>query len=147
MQKQHVPNNKKNNKKIASTNSTTYPSNQCNYRVKNTCPFLGKCLYENVIYKSTVKTNNSVKHYIGATDGIIKQRIYNHKLSFINKNYSFNTTLSSYIWHLKDINISPTITWEILKLAHAYKKHEKEPPLPPRKISHHNLSISRHPAT
>ena len=73
-----------------------------------------------------VKTNNSVKHYIGATEGTIKQRIYNHKLSFKNRNYASNTSLSSYIWQLKDANISPTITWEILKQAQAYNKTLKK---------------------
>ena len=58
-------------------NSTTHPFNQCNCRVKNICPLLGKCLYKNVVYKVTVKTNNSVRHYISATEGNIKQRLYN----------------------------------------------------------------------
>ena len=102
-----------------SYNSTTHPSNQCNCRVKNTCPLLGKCQYKNVIYKVTVKTNNSIKHYIRATEGIIKQRIYNHKLSFCDRKYSSNISLSLYPRHLKDTNISPTITWEMLKLAPA----------------------------
>ena len=97
-------------------NSTTHSINQCNCKIKNTCPLLGKCLYKNVVYKITVK------QYIGATEGTIKQRIYNHKLSLTNRNYSSNTSLSSYIWHLKDMSISPTITWEILKLATAYNK-------------------------
>ena len=113
---------KKHNIKIASINSKTYPSNQCNCRVKIACPLLGKCPNKNVIYKAIVKTNNSVKHYIGATEGTIKLRIYNHKHFFTKRNYSSNTSLSSYIWHLKDTNISPTITWEILKLAPAYSK-------------------------
>ena len=116
---------KKTQQKIASTNSTTHPSNQCNYRVKNTCPLLRKYLYKNVIYKATVKTYNSVKHHIGAMESTIKQRIYNHILSFTNRNYSSNTFLSPYIWHLKGKNISPTITWEILKQA-AYNKTSKK---------------------
>ena len=56
----------------------------------------------------------------------MKQRIYNHKISFKNRNYASNTSLSSYIWHLKDTNISPTITWEILKQAPAYNKTLKK---------------------
>ena len=39
--------------------------------------------------------------------------------------YSF-IYIPSYIWHLKDMNISPTITWEILKLAPAYNKTSKK---------------------
>ena len=71
---------KKTQQKIASTNSTTHPSNQCNCRVKNTCSLPEKYLYKNFVYKATVKTNNSVKYYIGTTEGTIKQRIYNHTL-------------------------------------------------------------------
>ena len=86
---------------------------------KSTCSLPNKCLYRNIIYKATVKTNNSVKHYIGATEGTIK---HHHNLFFKYKNYASNTFLSSYIWQLKDTNISPTITWEILKQAPAYYK-------------------------
>ena len=69
-----------------------------------------------------VKTNNSIKHYIGVMESTIKQRIYNHKLSFKNRIYTSNTSLFSYIWQLKNTNISPTITWGILKQALAYSK-------------------------
>ena len=65
----------KKHNKIASTNSTAHPSNQCNCKLKSTCHQPEKCLYENVIYKATVKTNNFVKHYIGVTEGIIKQNL------------------------------------------------------------------------
>ena len=108
--------------RIESIHSTTHSTSQCNCRVKNTCSLLGKCLDKNVIYKAKVKTNSSVKQYIGATEDNIKQRIYNHKLSFTNINYSSNTFLSSNVWHLKDMNISPTITWETLKLTPAYNR-------------------------
>ena len=86
---------------------TRHPFNQCYCRVKSTCPLLGKCLYKNI--KDTVKTNNSVKHYIGATEGTIKQNFSTINF-FTNRNYSSDTSLSSYIWHLKDTNISPTIS-------------------------------------
>ena len=113
---------KSHSKKIESIHSTTHLINQWNCRDKIACPLLGKCLNKSVVYRATVKTNSSVKQYIGATEGTIKQGIYNRKLSFSNRNYSSNTFLSSYIWRQKDMNISPTITWEILKLASAYNK-------------------------
>ena len=133
---------KKNNKKIASTNSTSQPYNQCNCRVKSTCPLPNKCLYTNTIFKATVKTNNSVKHCIGATEGTIKQRIHNHNLSFKYRNYASNTSLSSYIWQLKDTNISPTITWEILEQAPAYNKTPKKCLL----CLHEKLAIITYPS-
>ena len=79
---------KKSNKKITSTNSTPQHYNQCNCRVKSTFPLPNKCLYRNTIYKATVKTNNSIQHYIGAMEGTIKQRIHNHNLSFKYRNYA-----------------------------------------------------------
>ena len=69
-----------------------------------------------------VKTNNSVEHYIGARDGTIKQRIYNHKLSFKNRNYASNILV---YMAPKNTNISPTIPWEILKQGPAYNKTSK----------------------
>ena len=136
MPKQHAPNNKKPQQKIASIRSTAHPSNQCNCKVKNTCPQLGKCQYKNVIYKATVK------HYIDSTEGTIKQRIYYHKLSYKNRNYSSRTSLSLYIWHLKDTNICSTITWEILKLAPTYNKTLKKCLLCP----HEKLAIITYPS-
>ena len=65
-----------------------------------------------------------LKQYIGATEGTIKQRIYG-KLFFSNRNYSTNTSLSTHICLLKGKDISPTISWEILKLAPAYSKSSK----------------------
>ena len=61
-------------------------------------------------YRAAVKTNNSLKQYMGAMEGAIKQRIYNHKLSFTNKNDTSNTSLSSYIWCLINMNLSSPIT-------------------------------------
>ena len=74
------------NKKIEFIHSTTHSNKQCNCRDKETCPLPGNCLQKNVMYKVTVKTNSSVKQHIGAMEGTIKQRIYNHKLSFTYKN-------------------------------------------------------------
>ena len=136
---------KKHNKKIASTNSTSQPYNQCNCRVKSTCPLPNKCLYTNTIYKPTVKTNNSVKHYIGATEGTIKQRIHNHNLSFKYRNYTSNTSLSSYIWQLKDKHLSHNHLGDTETSTYLQENIQKMPSLSPRKISHHHISITKHP--
>ena len=106
-------------KKIETTHSSTHPNKQCNCKGKETCPLLGNCLQKNVVYIATAKTNSSVKQYIGATEDTIKQRIYKHKLSFTHRNYWTNISLSTHNWHLKDMNILPTTTREILKLAPA----------------------------
>ena len=52
------------NKKIKSIHSTMHSTNQCNCRVKNTCPLLGKWLHKNIVYKTTPKTNSSVNSSI-----------------------------------------------------------------------------------
>ena len=101
---------------------------------------------ENVEYKATIKTNNSVKQYIGVTSGTIKKRMYNHKLSFTSRNYSTNTSLSTHIWYLKDRNISPTITWEILKICTRLQQDIKMPSLPPQETINYHLPIKKHAA-
>ena len=133
---------KSHNKKIKSIHSTTHSINQCNCRDKSTCPLQGKYPQKNIVYRATVKTNRSVKQYIGAMEGTIKQRIYNHKLTFTNRNYPSNTSLSSYIWCLKGINISPTITWEILKLIPHYNKTSRKCLL----CLHEKLAIITYPS-
>ena len=96
---------------------------------------------KNVEYRATVKTNNSVKQYIGATEGTLKQRICSHILSFSNRNYSSNTSLSTHIWSLKDMNNSPTITLNILKQASANKQVIKK-----CLLRNFQSPITKHPA-
>jgi len=117
---------KSHNKKVEININKPPPTNLCNCRVKNTCPFNGSCLQTNAVYRATVKHNSTTKHYIGATEGTLKQRSYTHKLSFTNTNYSTSTSLSTYIWNLKNMNIYPKITWEILKIAPTYNKSTKK---------------------
>ena len=41
-----------------------------------------------------------------------KKRCYNHKESFNHKRYSHETTLSSYMWHLKEtLDVTPNLKW------------------------------------
>ena len=88
----------------------------CNYKDKESCLLQGNCIQKKLMYRATVRINNSVKQCIGAMEGILKPRIYARKLSFSNRSYSTNTSLSTHIWHQKDMNISHTISREILKL-------------------------------
>ena len=132
------------------TTNTTHLNKQCNCRDKESCPDKA-AVYKKMkpsstphiltnnatvgiknhaptrqlstknVYWVTIKTKNSVKKYIGATEGTLKQRIYSHKLSFPTE-VTQPMSLSTHIWHLKDMSILPTITLEILKLAPAYSK-------------------------
>ena len=60
---------------------------------------------DEVIYKATVSSGNSVETYKGPTDGTFKARHGEHKTSFNIRKYS-NTTLSKYVWKLNDENIN-----------------------------------------
>ena len=54
--------------------------------------------------------------YLGLAEGESKNRFYNHKLSFKHKRYANNTTLSSYLWHLKNgSSETPNLNWSVLR--------------------------------
>ena len=65
----------------------------------------GKCLIDSVIYRAEVKDENSNnKTYTGLTSNTFKTRYYGHRQSFEKRKLQHSTTLSSYIWDLKDKN-------------------------------------------
>ena len=68
----------------------------------------GKCQVQNVVYKCTVSaTPNFPKRvYLGVAEGDWKQRFYNHKKSIKNKSYRNDTTLSSYLWDLREKHVN-----------------------------------------
>ena len=74
-------------------------TNPCNCRNKSECPLNGNCKVESVIYKCTVTATQTFKQRVclGIAEGNWKQR-----LSFKDKRHKNNTTLSSYLWDLKD---------------------------------------------
>ena len=88
--------NKEKNKKIA----------KCNCRDKVMCPLKGKCKQECVVYKVEVYSdpcsNEDKKVYFGSTQGEFKIRYYNHRTSFSHEKYRHSTTLSNYVWEIKD---------------------------------------------
>ena len=83
---------------------------------------------QNVVYKCTVSAtpNFSKRVYLGVAEGDWKQRFYNHKKSIKNKSYRNDTTLSSYLWDLREIhNLFPTLTWSIVKSMLGYSNISK----------------------
>ena len=98
----------KRNQQISSHKSKPTPS--CNCKNKDECPMNGKCQVQNVVYKCTVlATPNFPKLvYLGVAEADWKQRFYNHKKSIKNKSYRNDTSLSSYLWDLR--NVFPTLT-------------------------------------
>ena len=82
----------------------------CNCRLKSQCPLNGQCQVTDMIYKCTVLSSDKPnKVYLGTAEDDFKKRIYNHKKSFNNEASANDTTLSKYIWELKQTsNLGPT---------------------------------------
>ena len=64
--------------------------------------------------------------YLGIAEGNFKQQYYNHEKSFRNQKYANETSLSKYIWEMKDKhNISPNLMWCIVKSVPGYSNISK----------------------
>ena len=113
------------NSKITST-----LSNQlilCNYQVKGECPMDGKCLTMDAVYNCHVTSPEPQKIYFGLAEGKWKQRYYNHKKSFSHKRYSHETTLSSYMWHLKEtLDVTLNLKWSVVRCTTPYSNISRE---------------------
>ena len=98
---------------------TSAPCNQltlCNCQVKGECTMDGKCQATDTVYECHVFPPEPQKIYFGLAEGKWKQRYYNHETSFYHKRYSHETTLSSYVWHLKEtLDVTPNLKWSIVK--------------------------------
>ena len=95
-------------------NNTESKTNNCNCRIKEECPVNQKCQTSSLIYQATVTRhdNNKEESYIGLTDNTFKTRYNGHTSSFRNEQYRNATTLSNYIWTLKDKNINYSLKWK-----------------------------------
>ena len=72
----------------------------------------------NVVYQAKIKTDSNVMFYFGSTEKF-KSRYAQHRMS-LNNRPTNHTTLSSYIWKLKDKNIPHTVEWSIKSRGHAF---------------------------
>jgi len=67
------------------------------------------------------------KVYLGTAEGDFKKQYYNHTKSFRNKTYANETTLSKYIWNIKEKeNLTPTLEWSIVKSVPGYSNISKK---------------------
>ena len=106
-------------KKVISKPSEQQP--KCNWRKKLGCPMKGNCQVNDVVYKCDVTRPLPKKVYFGTEEGEWKNRFYCLKLLFEQKRYSNNTTLSSYIWHLKSVSSeTPSLKWSVLRSIPPY---------------------------
>ena len=109
------------NKKLTGS-STTPEEKGCNCRKKEECVLDGRCLTEDLIYRSEVKTEESSKEYLGLTSTSFKTRYTAHKSSFTHANKAHSTSLSTYIWQLKTRNIPFTSKWSIAGTAPSFNR-------------------------
>ena len=91
------------NKKVRRPD-TPQPTEGCNCTsVIGKCPLNGNCLTSGVIYRAEVVSDNyGAETYTGLTKNTFKKRFYKHRESFNKRSPETSTTLSSYIWQLKD---------------------------------------------
>ena len=83
------------------------------------CPLKpDRCNQTNVVYQIDVHADNKVMKYYGSTVDF-KNRYSKHKSSF-NKRPQGHTTVSSYIWNLRDKNIDYEIKWSIKARGHVF---------------------------
>ena len=102
----------------------------CDCRNPALCPLDGKCLSPNVTYSAVVnhtdRRNREVrKTYIGLTEPAWKKRYTVHMHTFRNRETPNDTSLSKYIWGLKDGGIHYSIKWSILRKAQGYNRSSK----------------------
>ena len=96
------------------------PELPCNCRNKNLCPMDGKCLNQNLIYQAKIVTAQpepETHTYIGLTATTFKERLSNHKTSFNKEKYKNATTISQFIWSLKEQNIDYSLQWRKIDQA------------------------------
>ena len=96
---------------------------ECNCRIKETCPLKGECLTENIVYLATVSNSksNEEKSYIGLTERSFKDRLYKHRNSLRHRSKANATELSKYVWELRDRNIEEiNIKWSNLDKGPTY---------------------------
>jgi hypothetical protein len=111
---------KSHNKNVSST--AKQPTLPCNCRKKEDCPLNGDCRKSSVIYKCEVSAPGFPKKvYIGLTEKEFKTRYHGHNQSLRNKKYANSTTLSTYVWDLKEKHATtPSLKWSIVKHTKAY---------------------------
>ena len=96
----------------------------CKCRSKPNCPLQNKCLTPKVIYQANVtnNVNSDEKFYRGLAETPFKVRFGNHTKDFNHKKYCKSTELSKYKWQLKENDITPQFTWEMLAQVYANTK-------------------------
>lgn len=120
---------KQHNKKVLKIEPPIDPRT-CDCRNPANCPLEGKCKSKNTSYSAVVKHKDRrdrdiSKTYIGISEPEWKKRYTVHQHTFNNRGTPNDTSLSKYIWGLKDQGINYSIKWSILCKAQGYNKSSK----------------------
>ena len=103
------------NRKVLRPTDDNHPPKSCNCRKPESYPLDGNCLDISLVYRATVTAENRPnKFYLGMTESSFKTRYTGHKSSFKNRNLVNDTSLSKYVWELKEKEVNHTIEWSIL---------------------------------
>ena len=118
----------KHNSKVARQEHGQPTPAGCNCRggVAN-CPVDGACLTQGVVYQATVtrEDNQAKETYTGLTARPFKSRLYEHRQDF-NSRKREGTTLSKFIWKLKDQNIPHKLEWKLLLRSQSFNPSTKQ---------------------
>ena len=114
------------NKKLMKNNAPN--TKPCNYRTKSKYPLNGQCQSQDISYRFTVSIwVNPDKVYLGTAEEDFKKRYHNHTKSFRNKRYTNDTSLSKYIWEIKEKHQkNPSLKWSIVKKVPTYSNITKK---------------------
>ena len=108
---------KEHNSKVTST-----PCNQltlCNCWVKGECAMDGKYQTMDAVYECRVTWSEPQKIYYELPEGNLHSK--NHK------RYSYETTLSSYVWHMKETSdVTLNLKWSVVRCATPYSNISKK---------------------
>lgn len=115
------------NKKILSELETV-PSIEeqlcsCRAKDKANCPLDNQCMSRAITYKAVVKAGEVIpdQNYLGATEPPWKERLGNHKQSFTKEYKRNDSSLSQYIWKLREDGIHADVTWSIMSHSFPYR--------------------------
>ena len=91
------------------------------------CPLAGSFQTKSVVYQATVvrEDNQKTETYTGLTSRRFKDRFYEHTSDMNNRHYE-GTSLSNYVWKLKDDGIPFKISWKILSKAASFNSSTKK---------------------
>ena len=90
---------------------------RCNCREKDISPVDGPCQTRSIVYKASVKTDDDVQEYTGRTAVSFKQRFNSHQQMMRDQKYRNSTTLSKYVWSLKDSKVGYTFLSDYIIIA------------------------------